>query len=880
MRAQAAFIGGNDESEAFGPLLRDLLSLSGSEIGFLCAVESLSEDRVAIRMLAVAGAARFTGERATWPAMAALVGRRIEEPRPPLGRFVRAAAPVVLNGAVLAHDVAAGMPGVHPVVERFLGLPMWADGRVVAFAGLANRPGGYPEELVSSLAPLTTAVAQLLSGLEARRLKTAWEADMAEREAAHRRVAATLRSVLDYAPLGIWLLNDSGKLELVNEAFCRAVGIPEDEFVAAADYGQLLPANEAQACRGSDAIAFERGAPHTSVEAMRFVDGELHELEIVKVPFVDEAGNLRLVGMSTDVTARRVAEARVRQLAAVFENAREGIVLTSLDGAIREVNRSYCTITGYTPEQLVGANPRIIKSGRHDSEFYEAMFVAIRSTGYWHGEIWNRRRNGEVYPAWVSITTMYDEAGNPDGYVSVVSDITEVKAQQVRLEHLAYHDSLTHLPNRTLLADRLAMAQHQAARGGTLVAVCFLDLDGFKPINDAHGHDVGDGLLCEVARRLSDSVRAGDTVARIGGDEFVLLLANVRSAAEVDATVTRVLATLARPVEIDGRLLQVTASVGVTVYPNDPADADTLLRHADQALYVAKERGKNRAHHFDVASDRRGRARQEDLSRFAQAIRTGELCLHYQPVVELGTGRLASAEALLRWRHPQRGLLAPGQFLASVEGTELDVALGEWVFHEALTQLTRWRELGFSTTIGVNVSPHHLAQRNFADRLAGLIGEYGAGNGAWLELEIVESGALGDLAGVSETMYACRELGVEFAVDDFGTGYSSLTYLKRLPAHTLKIDQSFVRDMMEDHDDLAIVQGVIGLAQAFARRSVAEGIETLGHGVRLISLGCGFGQGYYIARPMPAAALPGWASQWRAPADWVQAARGQKRSGA
>jgi diguanylate cyclase (GGDEF)-like protein/PAS domain S-box-containing protein len=576
--------------------------------------------------------------------------------------------------------------------------------------------------------------------------------------------------------------------------------------------------------------------------------------------------------------AERAAIARwqqrqhMRLAASVFTHAQEAITITDLSGNIVSVNEAFCRITGYSPEEVVGHNPRILSSGRQSPEFYAQMWQSLADNGQWAGEIWNRRKSGEVYAEMINITAVPDETGQPQNYVAIFQDITQQKTHQDQLEHIAHFDALTNLPNRVLLADRLQQALSQAQRRGNLMAVVFVDLDHFKEVNDAHGHAVGDQLLVAIAQRLRDSLRDGDTLARVGGDEFVAVLVDVPDLRECELVLERLLSAASQPVALGGQLLQVSASLGAALYPQDGTEADTLLRHADQAMYQAKQTGKNRYQLFDVVQDITTRKRMDSRTRLAQALMQGEFVLHYQPKVNLRLGRVVGAEALVRWQDPQRGLLAPGLFLPDIEGHALSTQLGDWVLCTALAQLDDWQQAGIHVPLSVNIAAHHLQQPHFVARLAELLRLHPRVLPADLELEVLETSALEDIPRVSAIMRECQSLGVSFALDDFGTGYSSLTYLKRLPASVLKIDQSFIRDMLASPDDLAIVQGVIGLAKAFGRGVIAEGVETRAHGDLLQRLGCDLAQGYGVARPMPAHSLPGWVAAWQAQPRWAHSA--------
>jgi diguanylate cyclase (GGDEF)-like protein/PAS domain S-box-containing protein len=572
-----------------------------------------------------------------------------------------------------------------------------------------------------------------------------------------------------------------------------------------------------------------------------------------------------------DQTEERRKIAQLTLAASVFENSLNGVIITDSEKRIVEVNPAFTRITGYSREEAVGQTPRFLFSGRQDAAFYAAMWAEISASGHWQGEIWNRHKNGEIFPEELSIVAVKDDEGAVTHYIGIFRDISRIKAQEAQLRHLAHHDPLTGLPNRALLADRMAVALAQAGRSGGMLAVCYLDLDGFKTVNDTWGHATGDRLLMEIAGRLSASVRGGDTVARLGGDEFALLLTNLADEEECEAALARLLQAVARPVFLDGTEISVTASIGVTLFPGDGADADTLLRHADQSLYAAKEAGRNRYHLFDPRHDHAARERRAFLERLEAALDQGEFCLYYQPKVDMRAGTVIGAEALIRWRHPERGLLPPGDFLPRMEGSELEIRLGEWVIDQALSQMDAWRAAGLDLPVAVNIAPPHLARIDFAERLKELLARHPGTPDNRLQLEVLESAALEDIERVSRLVEACRKLGVAFALDDFGTGYSSLTYLKRLPVDLIKIDQSFVRDMLDNAEELAIVEGVIGLAEAFHISVIAEGVETVEQGLAVLHLGCSLGQGYGIARPMPARELPGWIAGFQPDPLWRQA---------
>ncbi len=450
------------------------------------------------------------------------------------------------------------------------------------------------------------------------------------------------------------------------------------------------------------------------------------------------------------------------------------------------------------------------------------------------------------------------------------NDFSELNTVKEQLQHQALHDVLTNLPNRVLLADRLSQSMVQSQRHNNLLAVVFLDLDGFKHVNDSCGHDLGDELLIIVSLRMKEVLREGDSLARIGGDEFVAVLTDLITVEDCEPVLERLLLAASEPVNVGNVELKISASIGVTLYPQDNVSADQLMRHADQAMYTAKESGKNRYHLFDTAEDNAVKVQREILESIRCALDNQEFVLYYQPKVNMRTGTVIGAEALIRWQHPERGLLNPFEFLPAIENSPMMIELGEWVIDSALTQISQWQAMGLNLPLNtsVNIAAIQLQQANFVNRLTTLLAAHPDVSPHFLELEVLETSALEDVHHVSTIMNDCMAQGVNFALDDFGTGYSSLTYLRRLPASLIKIDQSFVRDMLHDVDDLAIVEAVIALAKSFKREVIAEGVETVEHGTALLQIGCELAQGYGIARPMPAGDIPHWINEWQPDVNW------------
>ena len=528
-------------------------------------------------------------------------------------------------------------------------------------------------------------------------------------------------------------------------------------------------------------------------------------------------------------------------------------------------------ILGVTRAEMLGSVPSLLRPSAADPlarQQRAAMWSGLRATGGWRGELLERRRSGEICTLQVTISSVNGPQGDLRYHVLVITDVTEQRVQRERLERQANFDELTRLPNRMRLSQLLAEAMRSSDRDGYLLTVCYLDLDRFKPVNDRFGHAAGDRLLIELAGRLRSALRTRDTwadsAARLGGDEFVLLL-RAETIEEARMAVERVLRVVAQPYVVDPaeEPVQVTASMGATVYPIDRSDADTLLRHADHAMYGAKQSGRNGYLFFDPEHRRRTEERVMAIGRVQEALDQAEFVLHYQPKVDMRAGRVLGLEALLRWDHPQHGLIAPMQFLPLIENTGLSSRVGDWVFAQALEHLSQWRRGGLDISVSVNVSARHLQEPDFAQRLSELLARHPEALAPNFELEMLETAAHADIEATSALMARCRALGVRFALDDFGTGYSTLTYLKRLPVDVLKIDRSFVHHMLDDSQDRAIVEGVVGLARTFGCVVVAEGVESPAQARTLLDMGCDIGQGTGIAAPMPPGLVAAWVRQYK-----------------
>lgn len=668
----------------------------------------------------------------------------------------------------------------------------------------------------------------------------------------------------------IFVKDEDCKFILVNDACCRFFGLSRDEIIGST-LAESFPSEEMEVFFSIDRKVLEEGKEILSEETLSSSKIGSKRVLTRKNRFVDHNGKFFIVGVVHDITQRQKTEEKLKRAASVFTHAHEGIMITDASAAITEVNDSFSRITGYSSEEVLGHNPRIFQSGRHLPEFYTEMWGKLITQGYWEGEIWNHRKNGEIYPSMLTISAVKNQFDEIQHYVSLYSDITSIKEYQNQLEHIAHFDLLTNLPNRVLLADRLSQAMLQCQRHQQSLAVVFVDLDGFKQVNDTNGHDVGDELLIAISVRMKEALREGDSLARIGGDEFVAVLADLSSTDNAEPILKRLLLAASKPVTVDGLILNVSASIGVTFYPQDNVDADQLVRHADQAMYAAKEAGKNRYCFFDTDRHNAFRVQQESLEVIHSGIDNHQFVLHYQPKVNMRDGKVIGVEALIRWQHPKRGLLDPIEFMHAFENSSTSVKMGEWIIDKALAQISQWQKIGLNLPVStsVNIAAAQLQQPDFVNSLVTLLAAHPDVDPSFLQLEVMETSALYDVNRVSAIMNGCMALGVNFALDDFGTGYSPLIYLRKLPASTIKIDKSFVQNMLSDKDDLAIVEGVIALAKSFKRDVIAEGVETIQHGTVLMQLGCNLAQGFCIARPMPAADIPAWVSNWKADESWL-----------
>jgi len=628
-----------------------------------------------------------------------------------------------------------------------------------------------------------------------------------------------------------------------------------DEVLARLDVGDRLlilkkPFDAIEVSQLASALTAKRQMTRQAALKMADLDAAI-ELRTEALRQANEA-------LKAEIVEHAKAEAALKLAASVFDNTMDGVMITDTAGSILSVNPAFTAITGYSAAEAIGRQPSLLRSDHHGPDFYRELWTVLQREGRWEGEIWNRRKNGEAYLEWLSIGMVAGDDGQPLRYVGVFNDITELRKKDEHIRHLAFHDPLTGLPNRALLLDRIEHGLAFAERAAERLGVMFLDLDRFKHVNDSLGHNVGDALLQEVARRLGQSLRQSDTVARTGGDEFVILLEHIDEPEACASLAKKIIASLCAPMVLGGHTLQVGASIGIACFPDDGADIVTLMKHADAAMYAAKSAGRGTYRFFQATMTEKAAQRLQLEMQLRGAVANGELEVFYQPSVSLATGVPCGVEALVRWRHPQRGLVPPDDFIPLAEETGIIHELGNWVLEEACRQSRAWQEQGLGRVrIAVNISAKQLQEGDLAERIASLTRKYAIAP-ADLQVELTESVIMANPEEISGVFARLRRIGVTVAIDDFGTGYSSLAYLRRLPIDVLKIDRSFVRNADRDEADAQIVRIIVALAQALKLDVVAEGVETRSQAEFLTACGCSTAQGFLFAPPQPATATAAW----------------------
>ncbi|HJW25961.1 MAG TPA: EAL domain-containing protein [Rhodocyclaceae bacterium] len=660
-----------------------------------------------------------------------------------------------------------------------------------------------------------------------------------------------LETLLNALPDRIWLKNTEGTFLACNSAFARMLGVPAAEVIGKTD-DDFLPADLAAFFRQKDKEAIAAKAPTTNEEWIPCAEsGQSILLETVKTPLPGMNGTpIGVLGIARNITERKRAEDRLRLMSKVFSDSGQAIIITDADNRILTVNQKFTDLTGYSQEDVAGKNPRFLSAGHTPREVYEDMWRSLASHDYWQGELWDRRKSGEPYPKCISISVVRDGEGKVVNYIGISEDITDRKAAEDKIRYLAHHDALTGLPNRFRLYEQMEQGLSFARQCEKSLAVLLIDLDNFKSINDTLGHQVGDQLLIQVAKRLQRSVRESDIVARLGGDEFVVILSGIEKATDVAEIARKIVAHVAAPYGLAGQELRTSPSVGICLYPNDATEISELIKNADIAMYRAKAAGRGNFEFYTekmlVEVIKRASAEKE----LETALNQGQFVLHYQPQVDIASGCVVGVEALVRWNHPSLGMIFPGDFIALAEETRLIIPLGNWVLEEACRQLKRWHEDGLvDLHISVNLSPIQFQNEELFSEVRHALEQSGL-PAHCLHLEITESVAMGDPERNIVIMEALTDIGVELAMDDFGTGYSSLAYLKLFPINIIKIDRSFVKDIETDENDAAICEMTMLLAQKLGMRVVAEGVETDAQLEFLKSIGCRWIQGYRFSEPL------------------------------
>lgn len=673
-----------------------------------------------------------------------------------------------------------------------------------------------------------------------------------------------LRSVIDENPDLVIVKNWEGKFVLVNEACAKIHNTTVDDMIGKDNTDFNPNKKQAEFFKLNVQKIMKSGETKIVYEDSTDINtGEIRHFKSVKRPYKNSKGEQRILVVAHDITDEKKREEELQLLNYAFEKVNDESYLIDENGNIIRVNEAACNALGYTREELESMSVFDI-SIMPNRENWDYVFNYADKNIIDTKHI---RKDKTEFPVEVSTTKV--EYMEKSYNLSFARDVTQKKAQQQKLEHMAHYDALTNLPNRIVLADRIEQAIAQTVRREDLVAIAYIDLDGFKEVNDTYGHNVGDSLLKSLGLNMNQLLRKGDTIARLGGDEFVALMVDFTDKKMIDSFLNRLLEAISAPINVDGYILQVSASIGVTFYPQaEDISSDQLIRQADQAMYQAKISGKNKFTVFDDLKEKNLHQYNEELKRIELALKSSEFELYYQPKVNIRTGDIKGAEALIRWNHPEKGLLPPASFLPLIEYETLSIDVDKWVLEQALIQLNQWHEDGITYAISVNVGAQILQNTDFVSMLKNMLDSFPKIDTSLLTLEILETSTLQDLEHISGIIRECDKLGVHFSLDDFGTGYSSLTYLKHLRVSEIKIDRSFVRDMLEDSDDLSIVDGVLGFALAFDREITAEGVESIEHGLMLLQLGCELVQGYIIAKPMPMASFMKWTQEWKLPEKW------------
>ena len=702
----------------------------------------------------------------------------------------------------------------------------------------------------------TTELSLRESREQLRKINLELEARVESRTKELERQTSLLRRIIDSIPDLIVLKDINSAYLGSNKAFEQFSGVPEPEQVGKTDF-ELFDSQLAVSIRHLDRQILESGQAQSQEEWVTYPDGHKSLLSTLKTPFYGPDGELLgLVGISRDITDRAQTENALRQAAAVFENTREGVMVTDPDKIILMVNRAFTTLMGYSKAEVIGKSTDMLQSDRHDQEFFRRMWTQVKTAGHWQGEVWSRRNNGDEFPELLSISAVRDDSEKITQYVSVFTDISKIKETEAELEFLAHHDPLTRLPNRRLLLSRMRHAMDVVRREGGLLALLMLDLDRFKGVNDSFGHAAGDELLQLVAERLTKRLRTVDTLTRLGGDEFTVLLQGISNREDAGRVANEIVTILSEPWFLSNSAeIRIGSSVGIALFPEYCTTAEEMLQQADTALYQAKEEGRGRFKYFTEELTAMARERIALEAALRRAIAENELRVYYQPQVDIRSGKLVGAEALIRWQHPQEGMMLPDRYIAIAEETGLIVSIGEWVLRETCRQGKQWLDAGYPPlTLAVNLSPHQFHHKDIAASVSQALLDTGF-PAERLELELTESILIKRENDAVEKLHQLRTQGIRLAIDDFGTGYSSLSYLKRFPIDVLKIDKSFVHDIPLDKDDMEIASTIIGMGHNLGFKVLAEGVETIEQLEFLRAQGCDMYQGYLKSPPLAAEAF-------------------------
>ena len=727
-------------------------------------------------------------------------------------------------------------------VEAYVGVPLFdSSGTALGLiAVLYRQPIMQETKILATLDIFATRAVAEISRLRADEIL--------------RQSESKYRSIVENTQEGIWQIDAEGTTVFVNQRMASMLGYSVDMIMGRSLFDFMDEEGKVIAERNIE----RRRSGIIEQHEFKFLsrDNAFVWTQLNTAPVFDSNGTYDgAIALVTDITEHRQADQRMRQLSSALEQTADAVLITDMQGIIEYANPAFTQNTGFTQQEVLGQNPRLIKSGAHDTAFYQKLWQTIEVGEVYRAVLTNRRKDGSEYFEEKTITPLKDTTGRITHYISTGKDVTERMHSQQKMQHMAQHDALTELPNRTLLLDRVNQAIARARWHKRIVSVIFIDLDRFKTINDTLGHEIGDLLLQQLAARFIACVREGDTVARFGGDEFVILLDDVADEGDIRSMVTKVLDALMPTYEVGRHQLYISASIGVSLYPSDGEDATTLLKHADVAMYRAKELGKNTYQFYSADMSARAFQRLTLESSLRNALARGEFCLHYQPVMDLKSGCISSVEALIRWQHPDLGLVMPSDFISALEDTGLIVPVGEWVLMTACTQLDLWHQQGWpALRLAVNLSPRQFQNNDMLRCLRHALSLLHCPPGQ-LELEITESMLMQQGGVTLQMLDDIHALGIRLAIDDFGTGYSSLAYLRRFPVDTLKIDRSFVRDIPGDPDDCAITTAVTVLAQSMRLFVVAEGVENIAQKDFLVQLGCHLMQGYFFSKPLPAEAF-------------------------